>query len=34
MSRTALAAVDETPTGANVQRLMIAIRYATESTAC
>jgi hypothetical protein len=34
LSRTALAAVDETPTGANAQRLMIVIRYATESTAC
>ncbi|HBE63703.1 MAG TPA: DUF1586 domain-containing protein [Rhodopirellula baltica] len=34
MSRTALAAVDQTPTGANAQRLMIVIRYATKSTAC
>ncbi|HBE62403.1 MAG TPA: DUF1586 domain-containing protein, partial [Rhodopirellula baltica] len=29
MSRTALAAVSQTPTGANARRLMIVIRYAT-----
>ncbi|HBE65934.1 MAG TPA: DUF1586 domain-containing protein [Rhodopirellula baltica] len=32
MSRTALAAVSQTPTGANAHRLMVVIRYATKST--
>ncbi|PHQ32463.1 DUF1586 domain-containing protein [Rhodopirellula bahusiensis] len=32
MSRTALAAVGQTPTGANTHRLIVAIRYATKST--
>ncbi|MAP09389.1 MAG: DUF1586 domain-containing protein [Rhodopirellula sp.] len=30
MSRTGLAAVDLTPTGANAQRLVVVIRYATK----
>ncbi|PHQ36442.1 DUF1586 domain-containing protein [Rhodopirellula bahusiensis] len=33
MSRSALAAVDQTPTGANAHRLIAVIRYTTKSTA-
>ncbi len=34
MSRTALAAVDQTPTGANAHRLIVLIRYTAKSTVC
>ncbi|CAD78927.1 MAG TPA: DUF1586 domain-containing protein [Rhodopirellula baltica] len=33
-SRTAFAAVKQMPTGANAHRLIVVIRYPTESTAC
>ncbi|MAP08151.1 MAG: DUF1586 domain-containing protein [Rhodopirellula sp.] len=33
MSRTALAAVNQTPAGANVHRLTVVVRYTTKSTA-
>ncbi|PHQ32467.1 DUF1586 domain-containing protein [Rhodopirellula bahusiensis] len=33
MSRTELAAVEQTPTGANAHRLIVVIRYATKLTA-
>ncbi|HBE64727.1 MAG TPA: DUF1586 domain-containing protein [Rhodopirellula baltica] len=34
MSRTALAAVSQMPTRANAHRLIVVIRYSTESTGC
>ncbi|HBE65246.1 MAG TPA: DUF1586 domain-containing protein [Rhodopirellula baltica] len=34
MSRTTLAAVSQKPSEANVHRLIVVIRYATESTGC
>jgi hypothetical protein len=34
MSRTALAAVSQTPTGANAHRLIVVTRYTTKSTGC
>ena len=34
MSRTALAAVSQTPTGANAHRLIVVTRYTTKSTRC
>ncbi|CAD77207.1 hypothetical protein-signal peptide prediction [Rhodopirellula baltica SH 1] len=34
MSRTALAAVSQTPTGANAHRLVVVTRYTTKSTGC
>ncbi|HBE63968.1 MAG TPA: DUF1586 domain-containing protein [Rhodopirellula baltica] len=34
MSRTALAAVSQTPTGANAHRLMVVIRYTTKPIGC
>ncbi|CAD71447.1 hypothetical protein-signal peptide prediction [Rhodopirellula baltica SH 1] len=34
MSRTALAAVSQTPTRADAYRQIVVIRYATKSTGC
>jgi hypothetical protein len=34
MSHTALAAVSQTPTGANAHRLIVVTRYTTKSTGC
>ncbi|PHQ33190.1 DUF1586 domain-containing protein [Rhodopirellula bahusiensis] len=34
MSRTALAAVSQTPTGANAEWLIVVIRYTTKLTGC
>lgn len=34
MSRTAVAAVNQTPTGANALRLIDVIRYTIKSTGC
>ena len=34
MSRTAIAAVSQTPTGANAHRLIVVIRYTAKSTGC
>ncbi|MAP08563.1 MAG: DUF1586 domain-containing protein [Rhodopirellula sp.] len=34
MSRTALAAVSQTPTGANAHRPIVVIWYTTKSTDC